>query len=217
MLYNSNMTPERKAAYRHLIYLQVVRLRNLGGNASGSPLSFWNARSLHNVHQMADGIHNLAWFSAREFDGFDEDRFWKQRNIGHLRGDFQRFEVGMRRQLETGEWMPKSFQSTAEITQCFHNELENGLTPEGYARLKEAVNQLKDFPIDYECVLAGIKLVEKTTDSKMMTGPYKIVYYELESLRYEDAIYRAQKERPECWVPVKLLREYERQRGTLRV
>lgn len=182
-------------------------------------LTYWRvyARSLHNAYWLADSVHNLAWFSARDFEGFDEERFWKQRNAEGMRWEFQHFEARTRRQLETGEWMPKSFASTVEITDCFQQELRSGLTAEGYARVEEAAYQLDDFPVDYDCVLAGIELIEKTMEIKMMTGPYIIIYNRLANVRYEEVVRRVYREKPGCWVTVMLLHDYERQRGTLRV
>jgi hypothetical protein len=74
------MDERRKQAYRSLLYWATLDIR---------PLYWLALRSLSPVHwrrqlsrirragALADWMHNLAMFSAQDFAGFDEERFWQ--------------------------------------------------------------------------------------------------------------------------------------------
>jgi len=72
------MTPEAKAAYRHLLYCALVEIRT--GRAE---LRWWNPSdwsyafaTLPGNKRLADDFHNLAYYSREDFEGFSEERFW---------------------------------------------------------------------------------------------------------------------------------------------
>jgi hypothetical protein len=73
---------QRKRAYRWLLYraaLEIRPLRWLGTSwrERFNPISRWhNARRAVAAGALADWLHNLALFSALDFEHFDEDRFW---------------------------------------------------------------------------------------------------------------------------------------------
>jgi hypothetical protein len=66
------MEARRKMAYRRILYAALLDIRALSG---GSRTIFRN-KGL-NIWQLSFAFHNLAKFSAEDFDGFDEDFFWK--------------------------------------------------------------------------------------------------------------------------------------------
>ncbi|HYF50084.1 MAG TPA: hypothetical protein VEJ63_11800 [Planctomycetota bacterium] len=75
------MTEQRKRAYSHLLYIYSVQMRGTGFSAF---LAIWNPfnwrkirRDLLMTHGMSDAIHNLAEFASRDFEGFDEEHFWR--------------------------------------------------------------------------------------------------------------------------------------------
>lgn len=74
---------QRKFAYRHLLYQATLEIRPLAWlstNQWGSwnPL-FWRreARRIQCAGAIADWLHNLALYSALNFQGFKEDWFWR--------------------------------------------------------------------------------------------------------------------------------------------
>lgn len=76
------MNDETKAAYRRLLYLAMVDIRNLcqsRGGASWNPLE-WRRQNRRGrvAGALADWLHNLAHFSARNFERFDEQWFWAE-------------------------------------------------------------------------------------------------------------------------------------------
>lgn len=77
------MDPHRQNAYRHLLYMAMLDIRVLcqsRGPASANPFEWWRAypRS-REAGALADWLHKLASFAARDFVGFDEARFWRER------------------------------------------------------------------------------------------------------------------------------------------
>lgn len=73
------MDPQRKEAYRHLLYTALLHLR-----AGSRDVVWWNpmswrraASELRDFKDLADCFHNLAHFSIRDFERFDEKRFWE--------------------------------------------------------------------------------------------------------------------------------------------
>lgn len=75
------MTPERKSAYRHLLYQAMLDIRiwcDATGPRSYNPV-VWYRRygSSRLAGATAYWLHNLALASAYDFEGFREDLFWK--------------------------------------------------------------------------------------------------------------------------------------------
>jgi hypothetical protein len=77
------MEAARKRAYRYVIYYAMLEIRvNVPCSAFGHvkwwSLGFW--RRLLRRHQrnmaLADCMHNLAQFSAEDFEHFNERQFW---------------------------------------------------------------------------------------------------------------------------------------------
>ena len=68
----------RKRAYRHLIYLAVVDVRNFALQPIlWKPWTWWRgAKDRVLVADFADAMHNLAQHSWLDFERFDEDSFW---------------------------------------------------------------------------------------------------------------------------------------------
>jgi hypothetical protein len=78
------MNEHRKKAYRHLLYSGVLMIRSQTGFYSGKPgWRFWywflprNFSVAYSAFFLADTLHNLAYFSSKDFEGFDEERFWR--------------------------------------------------------------------------------------------------------------------------------------------
>lgn len=91
------MTEDRKKAYRFLIAHAMCSFRTLYGNGPDvgyyRQRGFWGLfrrytpkpqmsleeyeRRLNAVYVLADAFHNIAIFSVDDFDGFDEERFWR--------------------------------------------------------------------------------------------------------------------------------------------
>lgn len=73
---------QRKLAYRHLIYWAMLNIRPLEwlgrrGWRSWSPV-YWRreSRRVQCAGAVANWLHNLALYSALNFQRFDEARFW---------------------------------------------------------------------------------------------------------------------------------------------
>lgn len=78
------MDEHRKNAYRHLLYVAMLEARGVEW-VVWHPWRLLNPFSLGQklryvarAGAVADWLHNLAQFSTRDFEGFDEDRFWKE-------------------------------------------------------------------------------------------------------------------------------------------
>ena len=73
------MDLKRQEAYRHLLYTVLLHLR--AGRRRPvwwNPFSWWHAAfDLYLCRDLADSFHNLALFSIRDFERFDEKRFWQ--------------------------------------------------------------------------------------------------------------------------------------------
>jgi hypothetical protein len=74
------MEPLKQQAYRHLIYVSMLDMRA----SPPKPLwHWWSLRRWTEIYQdscrakkLADCFHNLAYYSVRDFEGFEEQRFW---------------------------------------------------------------------------------------------------------------------------------------------
>lgn len=77
------MDKHRKYAYRYLLYWMTIEVRPLAWPPSGrdwfNPF-FWRRyiRRVRAMGTLAQWLHNMASFSAREFKGFDEEQFWEE-------------------------------------------------------------------------------------------------------------------------------------------
>lgn len=79
------MNDQTKAAYRHLIYVALLAIRNhcqSRSKASRNPL-VWK-RQYHASRiagKLADWQHNLALYSSLDFAGFEEQHFWHEHKL----------------------------------------------------------------------------------------------------------------------------------------
>jgi hypothetical protein len=84
------MDEQRKRAYRYLLYWAMLDIRSLQwigwrGWRSWNPFHWrWELRRVRRSGAVADWLHNLALYSSFDFQGFDEERFWR---------DFERFRA----------------------------------------------------------------------------------------------------------------------------
>ena len=73
------MQPNQKFAYRYLLYMAVVQARNFGSQAAHKNLLQVPQRlqAAEHAFRCNEAVHNLAYYSALDFVGFDEARFWR--------------------------------------------------------------------------------------------------------------------------------------------
>lgn len=75
------LSEEEKKAYRNLLYYAMLDIRMLcqhHGSESPNPLVWRRQYSNSRVAgALADWLHNLAQYSALDFDDFDTVRFWQ--------------------------------------------------------------------------------------------------------------------------------------------
>jgi hypothetical protein len=62
----------KKQAYRNLLYHVLLDIRSICWNTSSA------FESRKKIELLADWVHNLAAFSAKDFEGFDEEKFWNR-------------------------------------------------------------------------------------------------------------------------------------------
>lgn len=109
------MDPQRKYAYRYLLYSATLDIRPLAWLPQGLfRARSWNPRAWRQDRQrvrfagaVADWMHNLALYSAVEFAGFNEEWFW--RDFHRLAREFPDFVPERYRQLfdqAVGEYTP---------------------------------------------------------------------------------------------------------------
>lgn len=75
------MEHRRKQAYRYLLYRAMLDIRPICWMPLGSFNPFrWKetAGRVRRAGVIADWLHNLALFSALDFERFDEDWFWRE-------------------------------------------------------------------------------------------------------------------------------------------
>lgn len=78
------MDGQRKIAYRSMLYWAMLDIRQvqwLGdrGWRAWSPIHWRRkARMVQRAGAIADWLHNLAMYSAHDFQGFDEEWFWRE-------------------------------------------------------------------------------------------------------------------------------------------
>jgi len=79
----NQMDEQRKQAYRYLLYQAMLDIRPILWMRFGifrflNPFSRRDASlRAHRAGAIADWLHNLAFFSAIDFERFDEDWFWR--------------------------------------------------------------------------------------------------------------------------------------------
>ena len=103
------MEPQRQKAYRYLLYQGMLEIRPI----AWMPLGFlnpWNwkqiTRQVRQAGFTADWLHNLALFSAIDFELFDETRFWNEfRRLRdrHPKSQLMRYEEVFERELADTE------------------------------------------------------------------------------------------------------------------
>jgi hypothetical protein len=77
------MDERRKEAYRYLLYWAMLDIRPLAWVPTRwfhwlNPVFFWGwGRRVRRAGHLADWLHNLALFSALDFERFDEGMFWE--------------------------------------------------------------------------------------------------------------------------------------------
>ena len=77
----------RRMAYRHLLYQALLWLRSGSPPVWWNPVTWWRAAvDLRQSRSLAGCFHNLAFFVAHDFVGFEEQRFW--RDVEALCPDF---------------------------------------------------------------------------------------------------------------------------------
>lgn len=74
------LTEHEKAAYRSLLYQAMLDIRILcqsRGPVTWNPREVWRQyRQSRIAGSLADWLHNLAFYSARDFIEFNVDEFW---------------------------------------------------------------------------------------------------------------------------------------------
>lgn len=76
------MDENRKRAYRRIIYFAMLDIRSLQWSEPSLYMRinpfYWRRyqKRIHCIAALADWLHNLASFSAIDFDIFDERHFW---------------------------------------------------------------------------------------------------------------------------------------------
>jgi hypothetical protein len=108
------MDEQRKRAYRRLLYNAMLNIRPIGWSApswrcwrSWFYAPAWHRRVLI-AGATADWLHNLAMFSAADFQGFDEHWFWKafeEMNRRHRIGNYRNLFDEMLKN-DTWAWGP---------------------------------------------------------------------------------------------------------------
>lgn len=86
------MDEQRKRAYRHLLYRATLDIRPLAWLRLGwNPLKWrQNAWLVRRAGTIADWLHNLASYSERDFEGFDEAWLWRDfENLNRRHPDYQ--------------------------------------------------------------------------------------------------------------------------------
>jgi hypothetical protein len=81
-------------AYRYLLYWAMLEIRPLGSlrSVSWNPF-YWRiqARRIKFAGDIAYWMHNLALYSSVNFEGFEEDLFWRDFEV--LRSSYPEFEL----------------------------------------------------------------------------------------------------------------------------
>lgn len=73
------MQANRKRTYRYLLYRAMLDIRPIAWTRLGWNPFHWSSRrkQIRRAGDLANWLHNLAQFSANEFERFDEEWFWR--------------------------------------------------------------------------------------------------------------------------------------------
>jgi hypothetical protein len=97
------MVERQQRAYRYLLYHAMLEIRPLAWRRLTRLLplnrrAFQDtARRIRYAGELADCLHNLALFSALDFNRFEEDWFWRQ--VQGLADRYPDFEVSRYRRI----------------------------------------------------------------------------------------------------------------------
>jgi hypothetical protein len=95
------MNDNTKAAYRHLLYVAMLAIRNYCQSRGNPSYNLW--KCYHQYRQsriagaIADWLHNLAVYSSQEFNQFDEQLFWYEHT--HLCSRFPKERLDRYREI----------------------------------------------------------------------------------------------------------------------
>src|SRR5262249_38304142 len=69
-----------KSAYRYLLYRAMLDIRPIAWQSHGlNPLAWTRGmRRVRELGELANWLHNMAYFSHRDFQNFDEQIFWSE-------------------------------------------------------------------------------------------------------------------------------------------
>lgn len=82
----------RKSAYRALLYRAMLDIRPVAWLRLRNPLRWGHAlRRVRYAGDLADWLHNMAFFSSMDFDQFDEEWFWREARS--LKGRYPEFDI----------------------------------------------------------------------------------------------------------------------------
>lgn len=99
------MGSSRKKAYRYLLYRALIEIRQSGWSDFGlwqllNPFQWQKELEKRRyIGELADWLHNLAHYSAMDFENFDEHLFW--RDFENFKSKFSNFDLN--------HWSEKSF------------------------------------------------------------------------------------------------------------
>jgi hypothetical protein len=97
------MEEHRKKTYQYLLYQAMLDIRNI--ERFDIPYDPDKLRQVRLAGAIANWLHNLADFTSRDFEGFNETWFWKEHE--HYCGQYP--EMNSYRDLfEQSEILPKS-------------------------------------------------------------------------------------------------------------
>jgi hypothetical protein len=91
------MDEQRKRAYRYLLYMAMLDIRPIrwipfSFRTLLTPLQRKRSKtSIHRAGTIADLMHNLAMFSAYDFEQFDEAWFWRE--FDSYQQNYPKFEL----------------------------------------------------------------------------------------------------------------------------
>lgn len=109
------MDDATKSAYRYVIYWSLLYIRGLQwiGRSSFQSVNlfFWwkQKNRIRCAGAIAEWLHNAAAFSARDFKGFSEDRFWEEykrlrEKYPNELDDFRGIFENRLHECRTGKW-----------------------------------------------------------------------------------------------------------------
>lgn len=71
------MPQERERAYWFLLYRLLITLRCESGGGIFACLNPLQWRSSRRIFDLVDVFHNLPLYASRDWEDFDEEKFWK--------------------------------------------------------------------------------------------------------------------------------------------